>query len=68
MSSKHAVDDQGIPIPSRRTFLMTGSLVVASLHSGQAPSRDRDSMQVNEKKIREIMERYGSELGRARLV
>jgi hypothetical protein len=68
MSSKHFEEDKRIPIPSRRTFLMTGSLVVASLHSGQALSKDHDSVQADEKKIREIMERYGSELGRARLV
>ncbi len=68
MSSNHSDDDKRVPIPSRRTFLMTGSLVVASLHSGQARSHTHESPRADEKKIREIMERYGSELGQARLV
>ena len=68
MSSKHSDDDKRVPIPSRRTFLMTGSLVVASFHSGQALPKTHDSPRAEDKKLREIMERYGSELGRARLV
>ena len=66
MSSKHA--DGVEHAVSRRTFLMTGSLVVASLHPEQAFCKTHDSVQADEKKIREIMERYGSELGRARLI
>jgi len=54
---------------SRRAFLMAGSAVITTLSLGETqPTRPRSQESSSRAKIREIMERYGSELGKARFV
>jgi hypothetical protein len=52
--------------PSRREFLLAGGAVVTTLSLGQARARGRTRTSEEGEKIREIMRRYGSELGHAR--
>ena len=54
---------------SRRAFLMAGGAVITTLSLGDAqPTRPRSQESSSRAKIQEIMERHGSELGRARFV
>jgi len=54
---------------SRREFLMVGGAVMTTLSLGEArPTRPRSEQSSSRAKIQEIMERYGSELGKARFV
>ena len=57
------------PEGSRRAFLMAGGAVITTLSLGEArPTRTRSQQLSSRTKIREIMERYGSEIGKARFV
>jgi hypothetical protein len=56
------------PNHSRRGFLIAGGAVIAGLSLRNAQlSQPRDEESSSRVKVREIMERYGSELGRAQL-
>ena len=57
------------PERSRRAFLMAGGAVITTLSLGEAqPAQPRSQQSSSRAKIREIMERYGSEIGKARFV
>lgn len=54
---------------TRREFLMAGGAVVTTLSFAVArPKLSRSELSSSQAKIREIMERYGGELGDARFV
>lgn len=54
---------------TRREFLLTGGAVMTTLSLGKAqPKGPHSDPSSSRAKIQEIMERYGSELGRARFV
>ena len=52
--------------PSRREFLLAGGAVVTTLSLGRARATGPEKASEELEKIREIMNRYGSELGHAR--
>ena len=51
---------------SRREFLLAGGAVVTTLSLGRARATGPTQTSEEREKIREIMKRYGSELGHAR--
>lgn len=53
---------------SRREFLLVGGAVVTTFYPSRAGASGPKETPEERKKISEIMERYGSELGRARYV
>ena len=54
---------------TRREFLMAGGAAVTTMSLAEAlPRLSRSKPSDSEAKIREIMDRYGSELGTARFV
>jgi hypothetical protein len=54
--------------PSRREFLLTGGAVVTTLSLGRSRATAPEKVSEEREKIREVMNRYGSELGHARYV
>jgi hypothetical protein len=57
---------EGATDPSRREFLLAGGAVVTTLSLGRAGATGPEKASEERARIREIMNRYGSELGQAR--